>query len=132
MTMYSASEVVTHAYWKSGLIGDEEALTGSALSKGLLVYRSRISGLAARGISINNGSTESMPEEWLDPVADYIGMFLLSANGGAFPSRAQLDAAETVLLGLAASSVREPKTLVSNEATEGSNVGYGYSHLLGR
>ncbi len=99
---YTETETITHSFQKSGLLAADETLSAEDLDFGQKVYRSRLAALNVIGIKPWNLTAASVPDELLDPLAEYIAMFLLSANGGPHPVDAQQQAAEGTLRRLCA------------------------------
>lgn len=93
MTMYSKTELATHAMHKPGLLGSDETLRPEDLALATKVIDSRIAYLPSEGVSIPNGSAEAVPLEWLDPLADYIALYLLPSYGGSAPTLDQVNGA---------------------------------------
>jgi hypothetical protein len=115
MTLYSKTELATHSMRKTGLLGAEETLSSSDLEFASKIIDSRVAYLASVGVSIPNGSAEAVPMEWLDPLADYIGLYLLSAYGGSAPTDQQVMGAMRPLRQLA-SSAKPATGLVAESA----------------
>ena len=82
MTTYTETETVTYALVRSGLLGDDETPTAEQLDISRKIYRSRLASLQARGMKLWNWTPDTVPEELLDPLADYMALFLLPTSGG--------------------------------------------------
>ena len=104
MTTYTESELLTHAARKSGQLGEDETLSAEGLSLYQKVSRSRVSAMASRGINLWNYTTSAVPEELLDPLADYLAMFILASGGGPRPSDGDILVSETILRQIGAKS----------------------------
>ena len=99
---YTETQTVTHAMRKSGLLASDETPSADDLTFAQYIYRSRIAALNVRGFKLWGLSSTSVPEEYLDPVADYISMFLLASHGGPRPTDDQVIASEHTLRQLSA------------------------------
>jgi hypothetical protein len=97
MTTYTETQLITHAARKSGRLGEDETLS----AEGLLLYqkmaRSRIAALAARDLYLWNYTRDVIPEELMDPLADYLAMFILASGGGPRPTDSDILLSETIL-----------------------------------
>ena len=91
---YTETETVTHAMRKSGLLASDETPSADDLSFAQKIYRSRIAALKVRGVQLWGLTADDIPEEYLDPISDYIAMFLLASHGGPRPIDDQVIAAE--------------------------------------
>ena len=85
MTTYTQTEVVVFALVRSGLLGDDETPTAEQLAMASAIYRSRLASLQARGMKLWNWTPDAVPEELLDPLSDYMALFILPASGGPRP-----------------------------------------------
>ncbi len=82
MTTYTETVTITHAMRRAGLLGDDETPTSEQLSLAQKIYRSRIAALQVRGVKLWNWAPDAVPEELLDPLAEYIALFLIATGGG--------------------------------------------------
>ena len=94
---YTETETVTHALRRSGLLGADETPTADDLEFARTIYQSRLAALSAMGVNFWNLTAASVPDELLDPLAEYLKLFLLSSNGGPSPNDDQITAAERPL-----------------------------------
>ena len=99
---YSETETVTHALRKSGLLGSDETPSPDDLDFAQKIYSSRIATLKARGFNMWGLGADTIPDEFFDVLAEYIGMFLLASHGGPHPQDDQVIASEHTLRQLCA------------------------------
>lgn len=71
MTTYSQTDLATRALRKASLIGAEETPSAADLEYAQEGIASDTAALAVEGITIVNGSDQSVPLEHLEPRADY-------------------------------------------------------------
>lgn len=102
MTTYTETETVTHAMRRAGLLGDDETPSSEQLSLSRKIYRSRLASLQVRGLTLWNWTPDTVPEELLDPLADYIALFLVATGGGPRLQDASVLASEMTLRALCA------------------------------
>lgn len=102
MTTYTQTQTVTHALRRAGLLGDDETPSSEQLSLANKIYDSRLASLQVRGLQLWNWRPDAVPEELLDPLADYIALFLIATDGGPRLQDAAVVAAEQTLRALCA------------------------------
>jgi len=91
---YTLTDWVTHALRKSSIVGEDETPTAAQLSEAQSIISSRISYLAVEGIGMWNGSQDLVPDEWFDPGADYMAMYIRQGFGGPPPNADEVQAAK--------------------------------------
>ncbi len=102
MTTYTETQTVTHALKRAGLLGDDESPTSEQLELARKTYRSRLSSLQARGMKLWNWTTDAVPEELFDPLADYMALFIIPTAGGPRAPDEAIIASEHTLRALCA------------------------------
>jgi len=99
---FTETETIIHAMRKSGLLASDETPSADDLDFAQKVYRSRIAALSKRGFNLWGLSADTIPDEFFDPIGEYIAMFLLSAQGGPKPPDDAIIAQEHTLRQLGA------------------------------
>ena len=82
MTTYTVTQTVTHALRRAGLLGDDETPSSEQLDLATKTYNSRVISLQTRGVNLWGYTSTAVPEEYLDPLASYVGLFLKESAGG--------------------------------------------------
>lgn len=102
MTTYTETVTVTHAMRRAGILGEDETPSSDSLAVHQKIYRSRLKGLQIRGLNMWGWSPDTVPEELLDPLAEYMALFFIPTAGGPRPSDAEVNKAEGTLRALCA------------------------------
>lgn len=105
MTTYTIADLAAKSLRTVGLYASDEPIASEDQEDAEASATSLIATLAKRGFSIWNGSAADVPEEYYIPLAQYIGMFLLSSYGGQSPTKEQIQGAESVLRDLSAKPI---------------------------
>lgn len=71
MTTYSLTDYATRSLRTAGLVAADEVPSAADLSLAMETIASDTAALAARRVTIWNGSEASVPEEWLAPGSRY-------------------------------------------------------------
>lgn len=102
MATYTEAELITHAARKSGRLGEDETLSAEGLDLYTKMARSRIGGLQGRGVNLWNYTRTAVPEELLDPLAQYLAVFILAPGQQAEATDPAILQAEFILRQLGA------------------------------
>lgn len=102
MTTYSLSDLGTQALREVGLYAPDEAVDPNDQEDAETKALSLIDMLQSRGISMQNGSAQAIPQDWYTVLAQYVGIYLLQSYGGPALTLAQVSAYETTLRELSA------------------------------
>lgn len=102
MTTYTRTDLVNRTYQYSALVGAEETPSSADFELASNTLADLIDTLNAKDIRIKNGSIESVPGEYMVPLANYGALYLRMAFGGGAPTKPEIDGAELVLRELGA------------------------------
>lgn len=102
MTVYSKSDLAAKALREAALYAPDEDIEADDQTDAEEKAEALVSTLSTKGISITNGSVNAVPDDWYIPLAQYIGMYLLSSYGGPFPTDDQIKGAERTMRQLCA------------------------------
>lgn len=102
MTTYSKADLASKALREAALYAPDEDIEANDQTDAEEKAEALVSTLASKGIAITNGSVNAVPDDWYIPLAQYVGMFLLSSYGGPFPTDDQIRGAERTMRQLCA------------------------------
>lgn len=129
MTTYSRTDLATRVLKDLGLVAAEETLSAADLDWAGETIDSVVPMLAAIGIPIWNGSEMSVPQEYLVPLSQRIGLAIATSYGLADPASSQLAMreAERYLTIMANPRGARPLALVADDATGGRRGGFNFT-----
>lgn len=105
MTTYSRADLVNRTYQYAALVGTNETPSAEDFALASNTLSDLFDTLATRGILVWNGSVDSVPSDYMAPIANYGALYLRMAFGGGAPTADEIRNAETVLRQL---SAKEP------------------------